>query len=88
MPTPKQRLQLTTRGIANETAQQTATTTGATTASVVAIVLASVRFVFRSEPALFVLSNCRIVLVQFFVPHPRDMVLFLVGPFGLLCGQF
>jgi hypothetical protein len=52
------------------------------------------RFRFRSEPALFGLSIFRrlrkslIVLMQFWVPNVYDMVLFLVGPFGLLCGQF
>jgi hypothetical protein len=53
---------------------------------VAVLVLVSVRFLFRSEPALFGRSNCRIVLMQFFVPHPRDMVLLRVGPLGLLCG--
>ena len=95
LPTPKQRLQLTTRGITNETAQQTATTTGATTASghgrATRIVLGAIRRIRRrrrSRTRRRSLRKSLIVLMQFWVPNVYDMVLFLVGPFGLLGGQF
>ena len=94
LPTPEERLQLTTCGITNETAQQTATTTGATTASccdrATRVVLGAIRRIRtrRRRTRRRRLRKSLIVLMQFWVPNVYDMVLFLVGPFGLLGGQF